>query len=55
MTSINENQEVQRLIIKEAYNLHHGPTLTIMGLVFVPVLIGCLVAAFIILSKKQAI
>lgn len=55
MTPINESPEIQRLVINEAYNLHNGPIITIMSLIFVPALIGCLVAAFIILPKKQAI
>jgi hypothetical protein len=55
MAPINESPEIQRLIINEAYNLHNGPIITIMSFIFVPALIGCLVAAFIILPKKQAI
>lgn len=54
MLIIEANPEMERLVMMEAYNLHgahHDPVITVVSMVMIPVLIGCLVTAFIILRK----
>lgn len=52
MSFILESPEVERLVMNEAYNLHdHGPMLTIVSLIMIPLLTGCLVIAFVVLRK----
>ena len=51
MSLILEEREMERLVINEAYMRHHDSVLTGVSLIIIPLLVGCLVIAFIVLRK----
>jgi ABC-type bacteriocin/lantibiotic exporter with double-glycine peptidase domain len=54
MSFILEGPETERLVMNEAYNLHYyDPMLTVVSLIMIPLLAGCLVIAFTVLRKRS--
>jgi hypothetical protein len=55
MPLILEGPEVERLVMNEAYNNryngYHDPMLTVLSLIMIPLLAGCLLIAFMVLRK----